>query len=193
MKTRHAALTGDGGAIPLRIWHQQLVLEATPAHPLCPDQNQALPTEGGHLGNFLVDKQLVPIKLWKTEQSPLITRPDHPHRSLESCIQTAIYLSSGKSVMLEYIFARLHRRLWARTSILGCQVHHLLFLLPTNARTEWTWQRELRFVRAKTHTTMQEWKSCSVRLWFITPVTRLQVAKALQCHIYIASVTWLLH
>lgn len=57
-----AALTGDSGAIPLWIRHQQLVLQTATANPLCTNQNQRLPFEGRDLGNLFVDPQLMTIK-----------------------------------------------------------------------------------------------------------------------------------
>ncbi len=57
-----AALTGDGGAIPLRIRHQQLVFQTATANPLRTNQNQCLPPEGRDLGNLFVYAQLMPIE-----------------------------------------------------------------------------------------------------------------------------------
>lgn len=57
-----AALTGDGGAITLGIRHQQLVLQTATTDPLCTNQNQRLPPEGGDFGNLFIDPQLMAIK-----------------------------------------------------------------------------------------------------------------------------------
>ena len=61
-----AALTGDGGAVALRIRHQQLVLQTTATDPLRSNQNQRLPPEGRDFCNLLVDPQLMPIELLET-------------------------------------------------------------------------------------------------------------------------------
>lgn len=57
-----AALTGNGGAIPLRIRHQQLVFQTATADPLRTNQNQCLPPEGWDLSNLFIYPQLVAIK-----------------------------------------------------------------------------------------------------------------------------------
>lgn len=59
-----AALTGDGGAIALGIWHHQFVFKTATPNPLCPDQNQRPPPEGRHLCNLFIYLQLVAVKLW---------------------------------------------------------------------------------------------------------------------------------
>lgn len=58
-----AALTGDGGAVALRVRHHQLVLQAAAAHPLGTNQNQRLPPEGRDLGHLFVYPQLVAVEL----------------------------------------------------------------------------------------------------------------------------------
>lgn len=57
-----AALTGDGGAVPLRIRHQQLVLQTATADSLRSNQNQRLPSEGRDLGNLFIDPELVTVE-----------------------------------------------------------------------------------------------------------------------------------
>lgn len=57
-----AALTGHGGAIPLGIGNQQLVLKTATADPLCTNQNQCLPPKWRDLGNLFIDPQLMPIE-----------------------------------------------------------------------------------------------------------------------------------
>lgn len=50
-----AALTGDGGAVPLGIGHQELVLQAASADTLGTDQHQRLPPEGRDFGDLFID------------------------------------------------------------------------------------------------------------------------------------------
>lgn len=59
-----AALTGDGGAVPLGIRHQQLVFQTATADPLRTNQNQRLPPEGRDLGNLFIYPQLVAVKFY---------------------------------------------------------------------------------------------------------------------------------
>lgn len=56
------ALTGDGGAIPLGVRHQELVLQTATANALCTNQDQCLSPEGRNFGNLFIDPQLMAIK-----------------------------------------------------------------------------------------------------------------------------------
>lgn len=64
MDRQAAALTGDSGAVALRVRHHQFVLQAAAAHPLGTNQDQRLPPEGRDLGHLLVYPQLVAVELW---------------------------------------------------------------------------------------------------------------------------------
>lgn len=57
------ALTGDGGSISQRIHNNKAVLQAPPSDPLGSDQNQRFPSKRGHPGHFLIDLQLITVKL----------------------------------------------------------------------------------------------------------------------------------
>lgn len=66
--TRAVALTGDGGAVALRVQHHQFVLQAAAAHALGTNQNQRLPPEGWDLGHLFVYPQLVAVELCAIEE-----------------------------------------------------------------------------------------------------------------------------
>lgn len=59
-----AALTGDGGAVPLGIRHQKLVFQTATADPLRTNENQRLPPEGRDLGNLFIYPQLVAVEFY---------------------------------------------------------------------------------------------------------------------------------
>lgn len=60
-----AGPTRYGGSEASGVENHEAVLQTAPAHSLSTNQNQRLPLEGWNLCHFLVDLQLVPVKLWR--------------------------------------------------------------------------------------------------------------------------------
>lgn len=71
---RAAALTGDGGAVALRVQHHQFVLQAAATHSLGTNQDQRLPPEGRDLGHLFVYSQLVAVELCEVQERAELQR-----------------------------------------------------------------------------------------------------------------------
>lgn len=93
--------------------NHESVLEAASAHTLCTDQNQRLSLEWWHFRHFLIDLQLVSVKLCLNDRFTLSGRKKHTMKiSRELCMKSLL------------------------TCILGCQVHHLLLFLSGYSATK---------------------------------------------------------